>query len=428
VNCRSHLLSITLSVGFFVGCASTAVRAQTGETRKLPEGDQCIACHGELDDELGTPVKLFVADVHLAAGLSCADCHGGDPTSDDPDVGMSPKKGFVGRPGPLEVPKFCNRCHGDAVFMKKYNPGLPVDQYAKYLTSVHGKLNQAGDKKAAQCASCHPAHNMKPPSDPTSSVYAVNIPSTCGHCHADSAYMAPYGIPTNQLAGYTESVHGKALLERHDLGAPACNSCHGNHGATPPLTGAIANVCGNCHAFNAELFASSPHKKAFEEGGIPACEVCHSVHKIRQLTLDNLGDGPHSVCTDCHSADDGTRGIAVAVALKNGLAGLEDEYNSADSLLGVAERKGMFVEDAQFQLKDARQSIIQANTLIHAFSDSLMHIKVDSATAVLTAVTRTADAQIGEASFRRLGLVISSLIISFVAIVLFLKIRDMERK
>jgi hypothetical protein len=269
---------------------------------------------------------------------------------------------------------------------------------------------------------------MKPPEDPTSSVYALNIPATCGHCHADSAYMAPYGIPTNQLAGYTQSVHGQALLERHDLGAPACNSCHGNHAASPPITGAIANVCGNCHAFNAELFAKSPHKRAFEAGGIPACEVCHGNHKIRELTLDNLGDGPNSVCTDCHAADDGTRGIEVAVALKSGLAALDDEYERADSLLGVAELKGMFVEDAQFQLKDARQAMIQANTLIHAFSDSLLQIKADSAMAVLTAVSKTADKQIGEASFRRFGLVISSLIISFVAVMLLFKIRDMERK
>lgn len=425
---RLTLLLGTVAVWALSLSTAPKVFAQSGETHPLPQGDQCITCHADLEDELGAPVQLFTRDVHLGAGLSCASCHGGDPTSDDPDVAMDPKKGFVGKPGPLGMPRFCDRCHGDAAFMKRYNPGLPVDQYTKYLTSVHGQLNKAGDERAAQCASCHPAHNMKPAKDPTSSVYALNIPSTCGHCHADSAYMAPYGIPVDQLSGFSESVHGRALLERHDLGAPACNDCHGNHAASPPITGAIANVCGNCHAFNAELFARSPHRKAYEENDIPACEVCHGVHRIRELNVENLGDGSESVCFNCHATDDGTRGIEVAVKLKEGLTRLDGEYLRAESLLAVAERKGMMIDDAEFQLNDARQAIIQANTLIHAFSDSVLEFKVDSGMVVLASVAQTAQKQIDEASFRRLGLVISSLIISFVAIMLFFKIRDMERK
>jgi len=418
----------TAAVWTFSVPIAPKVVAQSGETHPLPENDWCITCHAELEDELARPVSLFTRDVHLATGLSCADCHGGDRTAEDPDVAMDPHKGFVGNPGPLGMPKFCDRCHGDAAFMKEYNPGLPVDQYTKYLTSVHGQRNKAGDKNAAQCASCHPAHDMKPTNDPTSSVYALNIPNTCGSCHADSAYMASYGIPVNQFAGYSKSVHGRALLERHDLGAPACNDCHGNHAASPPITGAIANVCGNCHAFNAELFARSPHKKAYEERGIPACEVCHGVHEIHQLSVENLGDGPESICATCHAALDDSRGIAVANVLKAELTKLDGEYDRADSLLTVAERKGMFVEDAQFKLKDARQAIIQANTLIHAFSDSVLQIKVDSGMVVLASVAQAAQEQIDEASFRRFGLVIASLIISFVAIMLFLKIRDLERK
>ncbi len=44
------------------------------------------------------PAVLIKTDVHTANGLSCADCHGGDPANDDPGVAMSKAKGFVGKP------------------------------------------------------------------------------------------------------------------------------------------------------------------------------------------------------------------------------------------------------------------------------------------------------------------------------------------
>ena len=65
--------------------------------------------------------------------------------------------------------------------------------------------------------------------------------------------MKEYGIPTDQYEKYSKSVHGVALLQKHDLGAPACNKCHGNHGATPPGVESISKVCGTCHALNADL-------------------------------------------------------------------------------------------------------------------------------------------------------------------------------
>jgi hypothetical protein len=405
--------------------ASTSSRAQEGESHPLPGDDQCIICHAELDDELAWPVEHFVTDVHLAAGLSC---HGGDPTAADGEDAMDPKRGFLDSPDPLEMPKFCDRCHGDAAYMKGFNPGLPIDQLAKYRTSVHGHKNAGGDRKAAQCASCHPAHQVKAADDPTSSVHAFNIPQTCGHCHADADYMAGYGIPTDQLAGYTSSVHGQALLERHDVGAPACNDCHGNHSASPPLTSSIANVCGNCHAFNAELFAQSPHKAAYEENDFPACETCHGQHEIRKLTAANLGEGDESICLDCHDADDGTTAVTVANNMKRQLDSLTRVYEVADSLLHSAERKGMYTEEEQYALKDARQAAIQAHTLIHSFSDSVVGTRVDSGLKVVAAVRVGAEEKLAESAFRRWGLLVSTLVISFVVLMLYLKIRQIERR
>jgi hypothetical protein len=67
-----------------------------------------VTCHAAVDDAAKGPAALIKNDVHIAHGLSCADCHGGDRTSDDPDVAMNKKKGFKGKPARTTIPKFCS--------------------------------------------------------------------------------------------------------------------------------------------------------------------------------------------------------------------------------------------------------------------------------------------------------------------------------
>ena len=121
--------------------------------------------------------------------------------------------------------------------------------------------------------------------------------------------MKPYGIPTDQIAKYKESVHAAALFDKKDMSAPTCNSCHGNHGAVPPEVKSIASVCRQCHPSTGELFAKSPHKKAFDDMGQSECEACHGNHKIVPPT-DGHARAPRtrSVCLQCH--DKGSKGYA----------------------------------------------------------------------------------------------------------------------
>ena len=78
--------------------------------------------------------------------------------------------------------------------------------------------------------------------------------------------MKAYGIPTDQFAKYSTSVHHEALAVRGDLSAPTCTTCHGNHGAAPPGVDKVQNVCANCHAFQAQMYEKSSHIKAFQVG------------------------------------------------------------------------------------------------------------------------------------------------------------------
>lgn len=328
---------------------------------------------------------------------------------------------------PLNVPRLCSQCHENVNYMKKYNPGLPTDQYQKYVTSVHGQLNRKGDHRVAECASCHNGHNIRSVKDATSSVHAMNLPKTCGKCHSDNDYMKPYGIPTDQESQFVSSVHGKALLEKGDIGAPACNDCHGNHGAVPVGIASISNVCGTCHFNNAELFSSSVHKEAFDRDNIPECEVCHGNHEIQSPTDDMLGVGEQSTCVGCHSEPD-SKGYKAAMEMKALIDGLVIKKQKAVEALEEAERKGMNVESAKFTLADVKQHLIRARTTTHRVDVEDLGISLGPAYEIVQAATAKAQEAIDEYYFRRKGLGIATLFISVLVVALYLKIRQIEKR
>ncbi len=99
----------------------------------------CIQCHGGLDGHLGDPVKDWQGSVHARNGVSCHDCHGGDPT--DFAMAKNPDRGFIGAPDYEKVPEFCGRCH--------------IGVLEDYQSSAHGKAVAEG---GAQCVVCHGNH------------------------------------------------------------------------------------------------------------------------------------------------------------------------------------------------------------------------------------------------------------------------------
>ena len=59
----------------------------------------CTECHIKLDDSrLSAPAKLFDNDIHKSRGLSCNDCHGGDPNAETKESAKNPQKGYLGKP------------------------------------------------------------------------------------------------------------------------------------------------------------------------------------------------------------------------------------------------------------------------------------------------------------------------------------------
>lgn len=392
-----------------------------GETK-----NSCLDCHSALPDPLGVTQETFSQDIHALKGLTCVSCHGGDATSDDPSVAMSKKAGWKGHIDRKQVPQLCGSCHSDPAYMRQYNPSLRTDQLSEYKTSVHGKRLVMGDTRVAVCVDCHSVHDLKMPSDPRSKVNPLNVATTCAHCHADSEYMKSYKIPTDQFANYSKSVHHDALVLRGDLSAPTCSTCHGNHGATPPGVASVANVCSNCHVFQAQLFNSSPHKAAFSSAGLPACVTCHSNHEIVHPTDEFVGTGDNAVCTQCHTQGDD--GFVAAGKIHDKLVELSTAINRADEILGQAERSGMEVSEAKLDLAQSRDALTKARVTLH--SANLTRVEADikpgvEASAKDLAAGKTA---LGERDYRRVGLAFSLVAIALMIVGLTLYIRQIEAR
>jgi len=386
--------------------------------------NHCLECHSKLDPPLGVTGEEFSGSIHAQKGLTCTSCHGGDASSDDLDQSMGKRAGFKGHIERAQIPALCSKCHSDAAYIRTYNPSLRTDQFSQYQTSVHGSLLAKGDTRVAVCTDCHTAHNIHPPNDPQSSVYPLNVAETCAHCHANADYMKGYKIPTNQFALYSASVHHQALVDRGDLSAPTCSTCHGSHGAAPPGVASVERVCSSCHVFQQQLFDSGAHEDAFAAMGLPACITCHSNHGIQHPSDAMIGTDKDAVCMKCHSS--GEPAYTAAGAMHDELRKLDEEIARSDELLSRVEKSGVEVGEAKLALSEARNDLIKARVTIHTVQTATVDQIIQAGLKVTQKTWQEGLDALAELKFRREGLAVSLVAILLVLIGLALLIRKLE--
>jgi predicted CXXCH cytochrome family protein len=389
---------------------------------------QCEVCHSGLGRTAAAlPAVQFREDVHADRGFTCVDCHGGDPTAEDKLKAKASATGYRGRPSGQTIVATCARCHSDADLMRRYAPKQRIDQASEYASSVHGRRLAAGDSRVATCISCHGAHGIRLVSDAKSPVSPLNVATTCGSCHANTAYMKGERVagggplPTNQLHEYQKSVHYRALTKGNDQSAPTCNDCHGNHGAAPPGVGAVANVCGTCHAVFAARFEQSTHKQIFDR----ACVECHSNHAVQPSSDEMLGSGAKAVCVTCHSKGD--NGLVAADKMRGGIERLKGDIAHARALMEHVENQGMEVSDQKLALGEAGNRLTLARTEIHAANPATVEPVVAEGLKIVAGVDNAGQAALAELRFRRKGLFGSLAVILVVVVALGIKIRDLDR-
>ena len=266
--------------GSILGCVDCHEDVKSAPHEVKPLKLSCSKCHTEADHGYFLSIHAQARAKGDANAPTCISCHGGPheilPPSD-------PKS----RVAHGNIPATCGSCHGQKFVMEK--EGLSSATFVNYEESVHGRAVTAGSTKAAVCTDCHGSHEIRPPSDPKSSIYQPNVPATCAKCH------------NNIRQEYAQSIHGQAVA-RGNFEAPVCTDCHGIHTIKSHLdpkssvfAGNIARAtCANCHegmrmsqeyGFSGRrmtTYTASYHGLAAKLGStvVANCASCHGAHNI----------------------------------------------------------------------------------------------------------------------------------------------------
>ncbi|MFQ6098198.1 MAG: cytochrome c3 family protein, partial [Armatimonadota bacterium] len=351
----------------------------------------CGICHA--DEKVA-----FAESAHEGIGMTCTDCHGGDPT-DTEITSMSPKKGFRGSPDHRSVPQFCAGCHADRARMRQY--GLPTTQFEDYQTSRHGMLWARGDENVPVCTDCHGVHDILPTDDPRSHVYPANVPKTCARCHSDETLMRRYRLPADPYDKFAQSVNGRRLLQGDVKAVPSCATCHGSHGALPPGVQEIGNVCGQCHAMERDLVNDSPHGKATAEGKMSECVSCHGHHEIQAPPLDEMG----SLCGKCHDPE--SSALQVGQRMLTLIQEAKDRLDEAQDALKVIEEQGEDTSRLKAMLEEAHTEFVQTARAQHGLDPDLVERHTVVAAATGQNVLDQTEQFHQRRSVRRMGLTVA---------------------
>ncbi len=162
----------------------------------------CVDCHGSHEMSHGADPAARISKMHIPG--TCAQCHAAVAEQYDRSIhAMAVRKGQKDAPvctdchgehdilrhtdprSPVAAgnvsARVCSPCHSSVALTDKY--GIASDRFQTFSDSYHGLAIRGGSIAAANCASCHGAHDIRPSSDPGSSVNAANLKATCGQCH-----------------------------------------------------------------------------------------------------------------------------------------------------------------------------------------------------------------------------------------------------
>ena len=154
------------------------MRAHVAET--------CGTCHTEERAAYRDSVHGEAAARGVRDAPVCTDCHGEHAIF----ARTEPASPVFAANLPRET---CGRCHDSIRLSAKY--GLGMAQAKTFRDSFHGLALRGGQLTAANCASCHGAHDIRPSRDPRSHVHQANLPRP-----AASATPAPArGSPSDRF-------------------------------------------------------------------------------------------------------------------------------------------------------------------------------------------------------------------------------------
>lgn len=250
----------------------------------------CMRCHGNPELRATSDGRSLLVRVGELADsrhvkTACSQCHTGVNASHE-------------RPCETITAKVdCASCHAE------------VGQ--QYQKSVHGTLTAKKETDAPSCVECHGTHAVLGKADPRSRTFPTNVPTLCAECHREGEKAARRykGTQHDIVQHYTESIHGKGLVESGLTVTATCTSCHTAHAMLPKDDAAssvhrsnIPATCGRCHHGIEERFRKSIHatKVGKTDKELPVCSDCHTAHTIKRTDAEGFKLAIMDECGRCH--------------------------------------------------------------------------------------------------------------------------------
>ena len=140
--------------------------------KHVPE--TCGKCHAEILETYRESVHGRASSRGERESPICTDCHGEHEIRGPKDPQSTVYPAHVSK-------TTCVWCHESVRITQKH--GLPSGRLHTYQDSYHGLADRGGSTVVANCASCHGIHNIRPSSDPLSTIHSDNLAETCGKCH-----------------------------------------------------------------------------------------------------------------------------------------------------------------------------------------------------------------------------------------------------
>lgn len=199
---QAHLPGGNVQAKYHDSIHGQLVDGKTVYNRAAPT---CTSCHGAHSIQPKSEPESRVARAHIPE--TCGSCHQREKTVFDKG-----KHGALLQTGDTAAP-VCTDCHGAHTIRRASTSewqnevvGACGNCHDDYITSFrhtyHGKVTTMGFGEVASCASCHGAHDVRPASDPLSTVSPENKLATCRNCHAEAgpkfASWDPHPQPKNK--------------------------------------------------------------------------------------------------------------------------------------------------------------------------------------------------------------------------------------
>lgn len=215
----------------------------------------CGACHGNSkiakQHGLSEVYTQYMDSIHgfaltkdgLLVAASCSSCHGSHK--------ILSKQNPASRTSRANIADTCGTCHA----------GPKQD----YLAGIHGQASTTGNNRAPVCVDCHTAHQI---ADVSTAAWQMKTTATCGKCHQEKVetYRDTFHAQVSAL-GYIETARCWDCHGFHDI-RPATDP------KSTIAKANLAATCGKCHSGVTAGFVSyQPHADRHNWHDYPALYV-----------------------------------------------------------------------------------------------------------------------------------------------------------